>query len=497
MAGGGTCNVLESDTSYEARKENHGASMDIWRLEFSVRNGSGRWLDHLIARYQIDSAWPECTNWDGPDAARFGQPIEWAGSAGHIQESGRHVVAPGQALTETKFFIVLRGDPDPRFANWSMDFDFAAAPPRGGSAGQAGSAAGPASQLPPEVQADLHLRKAEQAVRDGDAATAREAMERLASLQAEHGLEPGAEDHYRYAQAWAAAGEPQRAMEAAVRYLQSGGRDSEHYTEALDLINREGSLEPGPAAGNAAAGRAGPGEPAGTSAAEAPRAGEARVFDGMEFAWVPAGEFLMGSASAEADDDERPVTRVRISRGFWLGRYEVTQAEWEAVTGTNPAEFSGCGRCPVERVSWDDAQGIIRRLNGRAGGSGYRLPTEAEWEYAARAGTSGDRYAPNPDAIAWYYENSGGRPHPVGRKAPNAWGLHDMLGNVYEWVQDWYGDYPGGTVTDTRGPGSGSVRVRRGGAWSNDAGFCRAPSRDYGAPGFHYNAVGFRLLRTE
>ena len=477
VAGGGTCKVLESDTSYEARKENHGAPMDIWRLDFTVRNGSGRWLDHLIARYRIESAWPECTNWDGPDAV--GQPIEWAGSAGHIQESGRHVVAPGQALTETKYFIVLQGDPEPRFANWSMDFDFAAAAPSDDSAGQAGSAAAPADQLPPEVQADLHLRKAEQAVREGDAATAREAMERLAAVQAEHGLEPAPEEHYRTAQAWAAAGEPQRALEAAVRYLQSGGRDSEHYTEALDLINRGGSLEPGPAAGNAEAGRAGP---AGTSAAEAPRAGESREFDGMEFVWISAGEFLMGSTSSEAYDRESPVTRVRISRGYWLGKHEVTQAEWQAVTGTNPAHFSGCGSCPVERVSWDDAQGFIRQLNGRSGGSRYRLPTEAEWEHAARAGTAGDRYAPNLDAIAWYDENSGDRTHPVGQKAPNAWGLHDMLGNVWEWVQDWYGDYPGGAVTDPGGPGSGSYRLPRGGSWLIYARDCRASYRDQRRP---------------
>ena len=128
MSGGGTCNVLESDTAYDRKKENHGAPMDIWRLEFSVRNGSGRWLDHLIARFQIDSEWPDCTNWDGPGAGQF-QSLEWADSIGHIQESGRNVVAPGQTLTETKFFIVLRGDPEPRFSNWSMDFDFAAAPP--------------------------------------------------------------------------------------------------------------------------------------------------------------------------------------------------------------------------------------------------------------------------------------------------------------------------------------------------------------------------------
>ena len=129
LSGGGTCNVLESDTSYEARKENHGAPMDIWRLDFSVHNRSGRWLDHLIARFQIESVWPECTNWDVPEAGKFAQPVEWADSIGHVQESGRNVVAPGQTLTLTKLFIVLRGDPEPRFENWSMDFDFAVAPP--------------------------------------------------------------------------------------------------------------------------------------------------------------------------------------------------------------------------------------------------------------------------------------------------------------------------------------------------------------------------------
>ena len=129
MSGGGICNVLESDTSYETRKENHDTPMDIWRLDFSVYDGSGRWLDHLIVRFQIDSAWPDCTNWDGSDAGRFSQPIEWASSIGHIQESGRKVVAPGQTLTFTKFFIIPRGDPEPRFEDWSMDFDFAAGPP--------------------------------------------------------------------------------------------------------------------------------------------------------------------------------------------------------------------------------------------------------------------------------------------------------------------------------------------------------------------------------
>ena len=142
MPGGGTCNVLESDTAYEANKANDGTPMDIWRLDFSVLNGSGRWLDHLIARYQIESEWPDCTNWDGPRAGQF-QPLERADSIGHIQESGRNVVAPGQTLTQTKFFIVLRGDPEPQFSNWSMDFDFAVNPPTGAAAaaGTPGSSA--------------------------------------------------------------------------------------------------------------------------------------------------------------------------------------------------------------------------------------------------------------------------------------------------------------------------------------------------------------------
>ena len=130
----------------------------------------------------------------------------------------------------------------------------------------------------------------------------------------------------------------------------------------------------------------------------------------------------------------------------------------------------------MEKVSWDDVQEFIRRLNATVGEERYRLPTEAEWEYAARAGTSGDRYG-NLGAIAWYEDNSGDRTHPVGRKAPNAWGLYDMLGNVWEWVEDWYGDYPGGAVTDPAGPVSGSKRVSRGGSWYDSARYCRASYR--------------------
>ena len=237
-----------------------------------------------------------------------------------------------------------------------------------------------------------------------------------------------------------------------------------------------------------------------------PTAGESRVFDGIEFVWIPPGEFRMGSTSRHADSDDRPVTRVRITRGFWLGKYEVTQRQWQAVMGKNPSSFQNCGgNCPVEQVSWNDVQEFIGKLNGRSGGQRYRLPTEAEWEYAARAGTTTDTYAgditksfgsdPVLDRIAWYEENSGRRTHPIGRKSPNAYGLHDMLGNVWEWVGDWHGDYRGGTATDPVGPKSGSYRVVRGGGWSDFAGSFRSANRRRDWPGLRARSLGFRLLR--
>ena len=238
------------------------------------------------------------------------------------------------------------------------------------------------------------------------------------------------------------------------------------------------------------------------------RAGEQREYDGMEFVWVPAGEFRMGSTSAEEYGHESPVREVRISAGYWLGKHEVTQGEWEAVMGSNPSYFKDCGRdCPVERVSWEDAQAFIGRLNGRSGGNRYRLPSEAEWEYAARAGSQEDTYAGDirePDGvdgvlegIAWCAGNSGDRTQPVGGKAANAWGLHDMLGNVWEWVEDRYGNYPGGSVTDPEGPSSGWFRVIRGGGWGGIARDCRSSNRIDGAPGIGGKSLGFRLLRTQ
>jgi formylglycine-generating enzyme required for sulfatase activity len=190
---------------------------------------------------------------------------------------------------------------------------------------------------------------------------------------------------------------------------------------------------------------------------------------GMEFVLIPAGTFQMGSDDSEAYNNERPAHTVRITQPFYLGKYEVTQGQWQAVMGSNPSRFTGDPNRPVEQVSWEDVQEFIRRLNAREGGATYHLPTEAEWEYAARAGTTsrwsfGDT-ARQLGRYGWYEENAGGQTHPVGQLQPNPWGLYDMHGNVWEWVQDWYAEdyYRRGTAVDPAGPSSGSSRVHRGG----------------------------------
>jgi formylglycine-generating enzyme required for sulfatase activity len=215
---------------------------------------------------------------------------------------------------------------------------------------------------------------------------------------------------------------------------------------------------------------------------------------GMEFVSIEPGSFEMGSYSGF--DEEKPVHRVTISRRFQMQITEVTQGQWEAVMGSNPSYFKNCGKdCPVEQVSWNDAKVFIVRLNERNDGWLYRLPTEAEWEYAARAGTTG-QFAGNLDDMAWYDANSGNTTHPVSQKQANAWGLYDMHGNVWEWVEDWYGHYPSGAATDPKGPSSGSARVCRGGSWFNGAGSCRSELRNISAPDDRGNDLGFRLVRT-
>ena len=221
---------------------------------------------------------------------------------------------------------------------------------------------------------------------------------------------------------------------------------------------------------------------------------------GMEFVLIPAGTFEMGSDPQCAQDkhDEMPAHTVTISKSFYLGKYPVTQAQWEAVTGSNPGWDIGPNN-PVERVAWDDVQVFIGKLNEKEGGNKYRLPTEAEWEYAARAGAS-SAYSFGDDAeelfrYAWYKDNSGGTTHPVGQKLPNPWGLHDVHGNVWEWVQDWYGEayYATSPGTDPKGPSNGEFRVLRGGSQHDGARSCRSAFRESFMPWLPDNRLGFRL----
>jgi formylglycine-generating enzyme required for sulfatase activity len=213
---------------------------------------------------------------------------------------------------------------------------------------------------------------------------------------------------------------------------------------------------------------------------------------GIDLIWIPPGSFIMGSDRGEAD--ERPVHRITISGGFFIGSCEVTQAQWEAAMASNPSSFKGKDR-PVENVSWNDAQKFIRRLNDLNDGHSYRLPTEGEWEYACRAETTGD-FAGDLDSMAWYAGNSGNQTHPVGTKQPNAWGLFDMHGNVSEWCEDFYDEhsYRVGPSTDPSGPLSGEYRVLRGGSWDIDASLARSATRYWDVPDYRNGSNGFRVV---
>ena len=229
---------------------------------------------------------------------------------------------------------------------------------------------------------------------------------------------------------------------------------------------------------------------------------------GMEFVRIPAGEFDMGSPSDEVGryDCEGPVHHVNIGKAFYMDRYEVTQKQWRAVMGDNPSCFTGDDDLPVECVSWDDVQEFIRKLNDTEGTTKYRLPSEAEWEYACRAGTT-TRYSFGDDEselgdYAWYDDNSNDKTHPVGQKKPNPWGLYDMHGNVWEWVQDcWHSNYNGALADGSAWVYSckydGADRVYRGGGWFGDSRGCRSAIRDDRGCGCGVRCVdlGFRLVK--
>ncbi len=224
---------------------------------------------------------------------------------------------------------------------------------------------------------------------------------------------------------------------------------------------------------------------------------------GIKLAFIPAGEFLMGSPDGDSDarNHEKPQHTVRITKPIYLGVTEVTQEQYEQVMGTNPSHFKGA-QLPVEKVSWEDAVEYCRKLSElpaeQSTGRVYRLPTDAEWEYACRAGSRtkwsfGDTES-SLGEYAWYGDTSDNKTHPVGTKKTNAWGLYDMHGNVWEWSSDWWLRYYTTTaVSDPTGPATGSYRVIRGGSWISSAGRCRSAIRSGSTPDYRFSHLGFRL----
>ncbi|MBP5760148.1 MAG: SUMF1/EgtB/PvdO family nonheme iron enzyme, partial [Verrucomicrobia bacterium] len=234
----------------------------------------------------------------------------------------------------------------------------------------------------------------------------------------------------------------------------------------------------------------------------------------LDIVWIDPGTFMMGSPEDELGRIENESQhQVTLTQGYWLGKYEITQAQYEAVMGENPSRFSGAN-LPVEQVSWYDAMEFCAKLTEieqEAGilpeGYEYTLPTEAQWEYACRAGTttalnsgknlSDEDQCPEMDEVGWYRFNCDDTTHPVGQKKQNAWNLNDMHGNVWEWCLDWYGDYQTSAVTDPTGPITGSARVIRGGSWDDNAYFCRSAFRNMGEPNESYSSAGFRVALAQ
>lgn len=230
-----------------------------------------------------------------------------------------------------------------------------------------------------------------------------------------------------------------------------------------------------------------------------PEASAEAALEGMVF--VKGGCFDMGDVFGRGDDDERPVHRVCVD-DFYIGKYEVTQRQWEELTGSYFSYYKNCHDCPVESISWKEALAFTKVLSGKTGVA-YRLPTEAEWEYAARSGGQMEKWAGTSDDLklreyAWFEENSGGRTHPVGRLKPNGLGLYDMSGNVREWVSDIYheGYYSSSQFNNPQGPSSGQYHVDRGGSWSEIAEYVRTSVRSWGPAVRRDRYVGFRLAAT-
>ena len=330
-----------------------------------------------------------------------------------------------------------------------------------------------AQELPP----DQYLLEATEALEKGELQKAERAFKKIEALE----TEPPPLFAYLYGKFLVEYGdgvEAWRKGQSLLKQFVIGvGRDSEHYTPTLKLLSMvEATLE-------------------------AAEAAEREAQMDAQMVRIEGGTFTMGCTpeQEECEDDEQPAHQVGVS-SFELSKYEVTQEIWEAVMGENPSYFKNCPQCPVEQASWDDIQAFLRKLN--AGDGRYRLPSEAEWEYAARGGSQSQGYqyagSNSPDAIAWYEENSGYETHPVGQKQANELGLYDLSGNVEEWVQDCWNESYQGAPNDGRAWERGGCRRRvlRGGSWDYFPRLLRSAHRSGLTADYRYYVFGFRIARS-
>ena len=349
---------------------------------------------------------------------------------------------------------------------------------------------GISQDLPDDMLADQYLLEATKAMENGKPQIAIQALGKIEALNTDPPLEFLFFHGKLLVEHGTTLDDMQKGQALLKQFVINAGKDSERYRPTLELLSVVGAkLE---------------------EAEEAKRQRQAKFKQfsdrlKKQMVHVPGGRFNMGCTreQRDCDDDEQPVHGVQVN-DFEIGQHEVTQEAWAAVMGENPSQHK-CLQCPVENVSWEDVQKFLDELNARTGGE-YRLPTEAEWEYASRGGqqSRGYHYAGgnNLDAVAWYWENSGEETHPVGQKEPNELGLYDMSGNVWEWVEDcWHEDYRGapvdGRAWESENSGDCSRRVLRGGSWFSTPGGTSAPRTAAGtSSGLRYSYVGFRLALT-
>ena len=336
-------------------------------------------------------------------------------------------------------------------------------------------------ELSPEVQLDLLVNSATKSMKAGRWEDAVQGFEKAMKL----GVSLPGDFHFLYGKALYKTGSYEYALSSLTIYLTLVGRDGEYYEDAITLVvdaenkQKEETLR--------------------TSESKQQKVEAASVTeDGMVY--VKGGCFDMGDIFGTGDSDEKPVHTVCVG-DFYMGKTEVTQKQWEDVTGSNPAKFQ-CADCPVERVSWNNVQDFIKKLNEKTGRN-YRLPTEAEWEYAARSGGLKEQWAGTNDEekigeYTWYGYTANGRTHAVAGKTPNAIGLYDMMGNVWEWCSDRYDKeyYETSPSKDPQGPSDGKTRVLRGGGWRSKGRVLRTTDRNNMPPTIKkFSDMGFRLAR--